>query len=355
MKEDKLQKFREFMTVLTVILLISSIGIYTFTYMTKTAYVKYFDNILVVRTMSQNVSELLQENNIYVNDDMTISVDLNAKVENDMQIVIDESSEYLKLDTDTIETHLASTATKIVSEEEVLKFGETQIDNNLIARGVTKITEEGLDGLATNQYFVKSSVSDEEIYKVKVDTTVIKEPINKVIEVGTNLALSVNRNANIIIPKVDSNFKEYNINLSLEEQQYAYHLSQKYGFDYELFLAVMFKESSYRASAVGGGNSYGLCQIHESNFTYLQKTLGISNFLDPYENMEAGAYMLNLYLNSARKISSDPAFIEVYGLNSYNMGEGAYYSLCYSQGILHRDYSTSIRALRDKIKATGTV
>ena len=63
--------------------------------------------------------------------------------------------------------------------------------------------------------------------------------------------------------------------------------------------------------------------------------------------------MLDLYLDSARKISNKNEFVEVYALNSYNMGEGGYFNKCYSKGIFHRGYSTSIRKMRDSLKNNG--
>ncbi|MNI56195.1 hypothetical protein D3C73_1111860 [compost metagenome] len=63
--------------------------------------------------------------------------------------------------------------------------------------------------------------------------------------------------------------------------------------------------------------------------------------------------MLALYFGSARKVVSDPAQVEIYALNSYNMGEGAYFNICYSKGVLNRSYSTTIRNLRDRLITNG--
>jgi soluble lytic murein transglycosylase-like protein len=130
-------------------------------------------------------------------------------------------------------------------------------------------------------------------------------------------------------------------------------MCQNYGIQYELLLAVMYKESGYNPSAIGGGNSYGLCQIHVSNFSNLRKRLGVSNFLDPYDNIKSGAYMLSLYMGSGRKISNDSTTIEVYALNSYNMGEGVYFNNCYSRGVLNREYSNSVISIRNRLITNG--
>ena len=350
MEIDRFKKFKNIIVMITVTLFIASAIIITIISLNKEVEIVYFGNKIKVNTLSYSVADLLNEKGIFVNENVKISCDINDFLKDNMVITIDSNEKYNKLNIETIEKETLDIVTKIIYEEKEVPFSETKIENNMIARGVSKIKEEGKNGINSEIHIVKNLSSE---YKFKVDENVVTLPTDKVIEVGTNINLSVNRNENIVIPSVDSGFKVYNIKLSKEEQQYAYYLSKQYGFEYELFLTMMFKESGFRASAIGGGNSYGLCQIHTSNFTNLRKRLGITNFLDPYDNMKAGAYMLDLYLDSARKISNKNEFVEVYALNSYNMGEGGYFNKCYSKGIFHRGYSTSIRKMRDSLKNNG--
>ena len=68
--------------------------------------------------------------------------------------------------------------------------------------------------------------------------------------------------------------------------------------------------------------------------------------------MTAGAYLLAHYFTAARNRVSGDA-VTVYALNSYNMGEGAYFNNCYSKGILNRSYSTSVLNLRNSLITNG--
>ena len=186
--------------------------------------------------------------------------------------------------------------------------------------GEENVVQEGEEGKKLTKYLVRYN-DNEEVYRATLSSDVITEAKNKVVEVGTRYTLA-SRSETLNIPRsviTDGNFREYNIALPVDQQQYAYNLCQQYGLNYELFLAVMYKESGFNPYAYGGGNSYGLCQIHVSNHARLSGLLGVSNFFDPYDNMTAGAYLLSTYMNAATSKVSGEA-VEVYGLNAYNMG-----------------------------------
>lgn len=98
-----------------------------------------------------------------------------------------------------------------------------------------------------------------------------------------------------------------------EQQEYLYNLCKKYDLDYCLVMALIELESSFNPKAVSSTNDYGLMQINKCNHSSLKKTLGISDFMDPYQNMEAGCYMLS---EIQKSVGKEPALI----LMSYNMG-----------------------------------
>lgn len=116
-------------------------------------------------------------------------------------------------------------------------------------------------------------------------------------------------------------------------QNHLYEMCVKYDVVdyYTLFLAQMYHESGFRTDVISGTNDYGLMQINICNHEWLGQKLGNSDFLDPYNNIEAGVYMMSGYLkkyNDAEK-----------ALVCYNRGESAVrngtYSTKYSQGVLY--------------------
>jgi len=150
---------------------------------------------------------------------------------------------------------------------------------------------------------------------------------DKIIDVGTAIptvsresAYRVDGSA-LVAP---AGFRYYNINLSNELQVYAYNMATRYGVPYELFLAMMYVESGFQPHKISSTNDYGMCQINISNHSYLTRQLGVTNFLDPYQNIQAGAFFLARYFKSWGATVSDQATLELHALNSYNRGDGSY-------------------------------
>lgn len=124
--------------------------------------------------------------------------------------------------------------------------------------------------------------------------------------------------------------------LDYDLQNYLYETCCKYNISdhYELLMAQMFTESGFNSSEISETNDYGLMQINVCNFDWLSESLGITDFLNPYQSIEAGCFMMSGYLN---KYSEDTA------LTAYNMGEGTV-----KRGIYSSDYSD--RVLNNKLK-----
>ena len=76
--------------------------------------------------------------------------------------------------------------------------------------------------------------------------------------------------------------------------EYSEHLGCE--IDPKMMLAVIQIESSYTADIVSHDN-YGLCQINKVNHKWLSEELGITDFLDPIQNMRAGVYLYGSYLS----------------------------------------------------------
>lgn len=105
----------------------------------------------------------------------------------------------------------------------------------------------------------------------------------------------------------------YSIPLSEELQTYTFRLCEKYGVDYEMVLALMEIESRYRPDIISDTNDYGLMQINSCNHADLEDKLGVTDILDPEQNIHCGVYLLG---KLAAKYD-DPHRI----LMAYNMGE----------------------------------
>ncbi len=355
MKQDKLHILRKSLIILCLVLFFATAGLILVKTQIRTVKLDYYGNVKTIYTLSSNIENFLIENKIVLNNNDQILPSIDAVISDGMEIKVSAKSELAKIDIQKIVNEYSPVIAKLEEVVEDIPFAEEKVDNSNLEKGKTTVIQEGENGKQSVKYVVRYE-NGEEVKREHIETNVISEAKNKVVEVGTKVVLASRSQVvqTMAAMKVPDGFRKYNISLPLEQQEYAYKICQKYGIEYELFLAVMYKESGFNPRSIGGGNSYGLCQIHVSNHANLSRKLGISNFFDPYDNMTAGAYLLSIYMNSARKVVSGDNVV-VYALNSYNMGEGSYFKNCYSQGILDRAYSNSIISIRNKLISTGSI
>ena len=84
----------------------------------------------------------------------------------------------------------------------------------------------------------------------------------------------------------------FDIPLSKELQDYIRNLCDEYGVPIELVIAIIDVESTFRADVVSKTNDYGLMQINKCNHEWLTDKLGVTDFLDPYQNINSGVHIL---------------------------------------------------------------
>jgi soluble lytic murein transglycosylase-like protein len=130
--------------------------------------------------------------------------------------------------------------------------------------------------------------------------------------------------------------KIYDVPLSGELQAYTYVLCNVYGVELDLALSVMKKESRFDPNAIGvnsnGTKDYGLMQINSSNFNSLEEELGVTDFLNPTQNILSGIYMLS---------TCDTGDSVHTILMRYNLGPGSARDK-FRQGIFSTPYSREI-------------
>ena len=122
-----------------------------------------------------------------------------------------------------------------------------------------------------------------------------------------------------LAPHVDTKgfFYLRQIPLSYELQRYTFERSVALGLEYELVLALMWRESTFRIDAIGvnrnGTRDTGLMQINDVNHGWLRERYGIYNLMDPRQNIDAGTMILADLLSR---------YSEAQALVAYQFGEG---------------------------------
>lgn len=137
-------------------------------------------------------------------------------------------------------------------------------------------------------------------------------------------------------------FVALDVPLDKNLQEFIFYLSAGYNMDFTFIMAVIQQESQYNANAVSKSNDYGLMQINEVSHPYITETLGVTDFLDPYENVRAGMFIL-------RKLFEKYETPEKV-LMAYNIGEtGA--GILWKQGIFETNYSKSVLQIQQEMNA----
>ena len=153
---------------------------------------------MTVVTTKTSVEEILEDNNIVVEEDERVTPSLESEITENNKIVITNKSEQevqiAKISESGLETTLdeilksySPIIEKIVVEQETIPYetitkdasqGSTDIKN--------KVIQQGEDGIREITYKIKYQ-NEEEIEKIKLSENVIKEPVNKIVQVQKNI------------------------------------------------------------------------------------------------------------------------------------------------------------------------
>lgn len=125
----------------------------------------------------------------------------------------------------------------------------------------------------------------------------------------------------------------YDIPLTDELQRFVREQCEARGVPFEIALALIERESSYRTNVKSATNDYGLMQINACNHEWLAEELGLTDMLDPYQNITAGVYILG----QAFEKYGDPN----QALMAYNMGDAGMRE-AWEQGIRSTKYSRAV-------------
>lgn len=132
----------------------------------------------------------------------------------------------------------------------------------------------------------------------------------------------------------DTGFEPVDKPMEVEYQRFLYCMAEKYDLDFYLLVALIETESDFRADLISETNDYGLMQINKMNHEWLSKELDITDFLDPYQNMKAGCYVLSKLMDSCDGNVTK-------ALMSYNMGYEEADTL-WKNGIYSTKYSDKV-------------
>lgn len=133
----------------------------------------------------------------------------------------------------------------------------------------------------------------------------------------------------------------YDVPLSNEVQRYIFNVSDYYGIEPSLIVAIIEKESSYNEAAIGdGGESYGLMQVQGRVWSVRMDELGVTDLLNPYENIAIGVDILAAHLEQGLGVE--------WALMAYNGGV-SYANKMTAEGKVSK-YAQSVLEIKERIK-----
>lgn len=182
-----------------------------------------------------------------------------------------------------------------------------------------------LIGLGIGVLIPQSGAADIEPEEVSPDVLIYGAPDGKIYEGGFLESYEL-ENDFVFTTEIPVTFGE-------DLQEFTYYLSAAYDIDYTLVLAIISKESAFMPDGISSTNDYGLMQINACNHEWLTEELGITDFIDPYENIKAGLFILRGLFEKYDSTSKV--------LMAYNMGENGASKL-WEQGIFESNYSKNV-------------
>lgn len=182
-----------------------------------------------------------------------------------------------------------------------------------------------LIGLGIGVLIPQSGAADIEPEEVSPDVLIYGAPDGKIYEGGFLESYEL-ENDFVFTTEIPVTFGE-------DLQEFTYYLSAAYDIDYTLVLAIISKESAFMPDGISSTNDYGLMQINACNHEWLTEELGITDFIDPYENIKAGLFILRGLFEKYDSTSKV--------LMAYNMGENGASKL-WEQGIFESNYSKDV-------------
>lgn len=138
----------------------------------------------------------------------------------------------------------------------------------------------------------------------------------------------------------DTLFVPLDVPLDSDVQEFIYYLSKGYNMDFTFVMAIIQQESGYKPDAVSNTDDYGLMQINKVNHGYITDEIGVINYLDPYENVRAGMFILRKLFEkyeTPKKV-----------LMAYNLGESGAKAL-WDKGVFETNYSKSVQRIQSEL------
>lgn len=209
-----------------------------------------------IMTTQRKVSKILSDNHIVVLDGETVVPDLESELSDNKTITITKGEVKVQSDesyfsADEILQSYTSIVEKVVTVEEEIPYetitkdvsGDSELKKNTVVQA-------GSNGLKRVTYRIKYQ-NGNEIEKTEISSTIVKEPVNKIVEVRTKIVTSRSSRS-----RISGSVAEYQA--YAEEKCNAYGWSQS---DFNCLVSLWNRESGWNPGAYNSrSGAYGIPQ-----------------------------------------------------------------------------------------------
>lgn len=133
----------------------------------------------------------------------------------------------------------------------------------------------------------------------------------------------------------------FDVPLDEDIQDYIRELASEEDLPVELILAIIGAESNYDPCAVSKTGDYGLMQINAINHEWLREDYGITDIMDPYQNIKGGVMILSKYRSLFDTLEET--------VIAYNRGPTGARRLL-AEGVESTEYSERVMTRYDQLK-----
>lgn len=190
--------YRKIIAISVVFVIILGISVIAGNVKLNNVKIRFANNHeITVLTSKTNVSEILDENHIMLSSDEVVTPSLDEDITDANIIIItavgeeptkiaEISEEELNNDIEEIAESYSNIVEEIITVQEIIPFETITKDVSNGSNTTNKVIQAGKNGIKEVTYKVKYK-DDIEIERIELSSKVIKEPVNKIVQIQTKV------------------------------------------------------------------------------------------------------------------------------------------------------------------------
>lgn len=206
-KKLSIKIIRKIILMIIILICLLTVGVIAAKYNINYVTIQFDDSQITVMTSKTKISEILEENKIVLLEDEYVYPSKDENIDSTKTITISKeekknivvSEETQNITTEQILGNYVTITEKIVIEQEEIPFETITKDvSTSNTETSNKVVQEGENGIKNVKYKVRYQ-NDEEIERTFISEEIIKEPVDKIIQIYTKVSnRSTARNTEIV-------------------------------------------------------------------------------------------------------------------------------------------------------------